>query len=274
MNKAELVRQTEAKRSFLCVGLDSDPSRLPDSVRGESDPVLAFNREIIDATQDYCVAYKPNLAFYEAQGPKGWETLRQTVEFIPKECLVIADAKRGDIGNTAAQYAKAIFDDLGCDAVTLSPYMGSDSVAPFLEHAGKWVVLLALTSNAGGADFQRLRLESGERLFERVIHQAQRWADPDRLMFVAGATQADLLADVRAAAPENFLLVPGVGAQGGRLSDLAPLLTAECGLLVNASRAILYASQGDDFAEAAAEKARAYQAEMALMLSGRPSPSA
>lgn len=267
MTSTELTGQIFRKQSYLCVGLDTDPRKLPPSLRAEPDPVFAFNRAIIDATANSAVAYKPNLAFYEAQGPRGWESLQKTLDYIPTDCFTIADAKRGDIGNTSGLYARAFFDrtaaGLDFDAVTVAPYMGHDSVIPFLEYDGKWVILLALTSNPGSADFQRQSLGEQE-LFEVVIQTAQSWAGSDRLMFVVGATQADELSRIRDIAPDYFLLVPGVGAQGGSLADVSSRgLTPAGGLLVNASRSILYASNGSDFAERAGEEAQSLQREMA-----------
>lgn len=276
MTRSDLFAQIQAKRAYLCVGLDTDPRKLPVAVRREPDPVFAFNRAIIDATAPYAVAYKPNLAFYEAQGPRGWESLQRTLAYIPKNCFTIADAKRGDIGNTSGLYARAFFDPdaagLDFDSVTVAPYMGRDSVTPFLEFPGKWVILLALTSNPGSSDFQQLRItnyESGmeEPLFETVLRTAQTWATPDQLMFVVGATQAESLKRVRELAPDHFLLVPGVGAQGGSLEEVSKFgMNRQCGLLVNASRSILYASSGDDFAEAAGAEARRMQEKMARYL--------
>jgi orotidine-5'-phosphate decarboxylase len=256
------------RRSYLCVGLDSDPALIPKHLLTEPDPVFAFNRAIIEATRDCCVAYKPNLAFYESQGASGWESLRKTREFI-RSCgqyFVIADAKRGDIGNTAQQYARAFFDDLGADALTIAPYMGADSVTPFLNHADKWAVLLVLTSNPGSADFQMLQVE-GELLHERVLRMAQTWPGAERLMFVIGATHPERFARVRALAPAAFFLVPGVGAQGGDLAALSRAgMNDRCGLLVNSSRAILYASSGTDFAHAAGLAAREVQQQMDALL--------
>ena len=267
MTAAELSKLIRQKQSYLCVGLDTDIRKLPAHLLHESDPVFAFNRAIIDATAEYTVAYKPNIAFYEAMGPRGWESLQKTIEYIPTDCFTIADAKRGDIGNTSGLYAQTFFDPsaagLNFDAVTVAPYMGHDSILPFLEYPGKWVILLALTSNPGSADFQRQRIGEQE-LFEIVMETAQTWATPDQLMFVVGATQADQLARIRAIAPDHFLLVPGVGAQGGSLAEVSRVgMNAGVGLLVNASRSILYASGGTDFAERAANEARALQQEMA-----------
>ncbi len=267
MTYAELVSQIHQKKSYLCVGLDTDLPKIPRHLLRESDPVFAFNKQIIDATAEFAVAYKPNIAFYEAQGPRGWESLQKTLDYIPKECFTIADAKRGDIGNTSGLYARAFFDPaaagLDFDSITVAPYMGRDSVTPFLDYPDKWVILLALTSNPGSADFQRQPVGNGD-LFEIVIKTAQTWVGPDRLMFVVGATQAAELGRIRALAPDNFLLVPGVGAQGGSLADVSKYgLTANGGLLVNASRSILYASDGADFALRAGAEAKKLQQEMA-----------
>jgi len=280
MTAAELSELIRRKRSYLCVGLDTDIRKIPAHLLKKPDPVFTFNRAIIDATAEYAVAYKPNIAFYEAMGPRGWESLQKTLDYIPNDCFTIADAKRGDIGNTSGLYARTFFDPtaagLNFDAVTVAPYMGHDSVIPFLDYPGKWVILLALTSNAGSADFQRQRIHrtgepagpGGEQeLFEVVMETAQTWATPDQLMFVVGATQADQLARIRAIAPHHFLLVPGVGAQGGSLAEVSRVgLNAGGGLLVNASRSILYASSGTDFADRAADEARILQQEMATYL--------
>lgn len=271
------------RRSYLCVGLDSDPALIPNHLLAEPDPVFAFNKAIIEATREYCVAYKPNLAFYESQGASGWESLRKTIEFIreggnsqpgntsaaqPNEPshFILADAKRGDIGNTAQQYARAFFDQLGVDGITIAPYMGADSVTPFLGYPDKWAVLLVLTSNPGSADFQMLSVE-GELLYERVLRLAQTWPGAERLMFVIGATHPERFARVRSLAPEAFFLVPGVGAQGGDLAALSRAgMNSQCGLLVNSSRGILYASSGTDFAAAAGEAAREVQRQMDALL--------
>lgn len=238
------------------MGLDTDIRKIPVHLRNQPDPVFEFNRQIIDATHEFCVAYKPNVAFYEALGPAGWESLEKTIEYIPKQIFTIADAKRGDIGNTSALYAQAFFERMKVDAVTVAPYMGRDSVMPFLGFANKWVVLLAHTSNPGSADFQRLESKSGRRLYEEVIMHSRQWASPDQLMYVVGATHADQLANIRTLAPDHFFLVPGVGAQGGDLEQVSRAgLNAQAGLLVNSSRAIIYASDGKDFATAAANEA-------------------
>ena len=269
MNYQALSALIKAKKSYLCVGLDTDLAKLPKHLLDDSDPVFAFNKAIIDATADYAVAYKPNIAFYEAQGPRGWESLQKTLAYIPNDYFTIADAKRGDIGNTSDLYARAFFDKtaagLDFDAITVSPYMGHDSVQPFLNYPGKWVILLALTSNAGSADFQRQLVDNEtQELFETVIQKAQSWATHEQLMFVVGATQAEQIAHIRELAPKHFLLVPGLGAQGGSLEQVSRNgLTPDGGLLVNASRSILYASSGPDFAQAAAAEARAIQGEMA-----------
>ncbi|WP_266367719.1 orotidine-5'-phosphate decarboxylase [Tellurirhabdus rosea] len=270
MTRDELYQQILRKKSYLCVGLDTDIRRIPEHLRREKDPIAAFNRQIIEATAEFAVAYKPNIAFYEALGPKGWESLQRTLEYIPKECFTIADAKRGDIGNTSGLYARTFFDPdssgLDFDSVTVAPYMGRDSVEPFLEFPNKWVILLALTSNPGSGDFQRLESADGP-LFETVIRTSQQWAGPDRLMYVVGATRADQLARIRELAPDHFLLVPGVGAQGGSLEEVSRSgMNDHCGLLVNASRSILYASDGPDFARKAADEAQSMQREMAAFL--------
>ncbi|GAB3928285.1 orotidine-5'-phosphate decarboxylase [Larkinella terrae] len=270
MTAKELYQTILTKKSYLCVGLDTDIRRIPAHLRQEPDPVAAFNRQIIEATAEYAVAYKPNIAFYEAQGPRGWESLQRTLEYIPENCFTIADAKRGDIGNTSGLYARTFFDPassgLNFDSVTVAPYMGRDSVEPFLEFEDKWVILLALTSNNGSADFQQLPV-SGEKLYEKVIRTSQTWAGADRMMYVVGATRTDELAHIRTLIPNHFLLVPGVGAQGGSLAEVSRYgLNSQCGLLVNASRSILYASDGPDFARRAADEARTLQQEMAGFL--------
>ena len=268
MTKKELVDQIKRKQSYLCIGLDTDLSKIPSHLRSGQDPVFEFNKQIIDATHDHCVAYKPNLAFYEALGPKGWESLQKTVEYIPKDIFTIADAKRGDIGNTSSMYAKAFFEQLKFDSITVAPYMGADSVKPFLEFKGKWVILLAHTSNTGSADFQLTESKSGKKLYEEVILTSQQWGTPDNLMYVVGATRADKIGEIRKLAPDHFFLVPGVGAQGGDLKEVSKAgMNRECGLLVNSSRGIIYASAGKDFATAAKAEAKNLQAEMSLYLS-------
>lgn len=270
MNRTELIEQIKIKRSFLCVGLDTDINLIPDFLLDREDPVTEFNKQIIDATHDLCVAYKPNSAFYESRGLAGWKSLIDTAFYIPKTCLGIIDAKRGDIGNTSSMYAKAFFDKtssgMSFDAITIAPYMGSDSVKPFLAFDDKWVILLALTSNQGGKDFQFI--ETGEgRLFEQVIQTANTWAGNDRLMYVVGATRAEEFISIRKHAPDHFLLVPGVGAQGGSLKEVCKYgLSQNCGLLVNSSRSIIFASSGRDFADRAREEAKKLQSEMSEIL--------
>ncbi len=266
MTKEQLFEQIKAKGSYLCVGLDTDLKKIPEHLLKEEDPIFAFNKQIIDATADYCVAYKPNIAFYEAMGAKGWESLQKTLEYIPNDIFTIADAKRGDIGNTSSLYARAFFENMDFDSVTVAPYMGADSVKPFLEFDGKWVILLALTSNAGGQDFQVLNV-GGEQLFEKVLDKSQEWGDDSNLMFVVGATRAELLEKVREHAPNNFLLVPGVGAQGGSLEEVSKYgMNKQCGLLVNSSRGIIYASKGEDFADVARAEAKKLRDEMSVYL--------
>ena len=270
MTRQELIEQIKKKRSFLCVGLDTDPRKMPQCVLDLYDPVFEFNRAIIDATAPYCVAYKPNLAFYEAYGLSGMETFVKTIRYLKEHHphhLIIADAKRGDIGNTSKMYARTFFEEYDVDALTVAPYMGEDSVTPFLEYEGRWVVLLALTSNKGSHDFQLTADAQGERLFERVLRKSQQWATEDNMMYVVGATQGRMFEDVRRVAPRHFLLVPGVGAQGGSLEEVCRYgMNADCGLLVNSSRGIIYASQDDHFAEVAGNKARELQQQMDLEL--------
>jgi len=264
MTKKELIDQIRIKQSFLCVGLDPDLAKIPPHLLKTEDPIFEFNKAIIDTTKDYCVAYKPNTAFFECHGVKGWQSLEKTINYIPKDCFIIADAKRGDIGNTSLYYAKTFFESLPCDAVTVAPYMGSDSVKPFLGHENKWVILLALTSNEGSKDFQFLETENG-KLYKQVIQRANEWGTSENLMFVVGATRSSEIAEVRKLAPDNFFLVPGVGAQGGSLADVVKYgANKECGLLVNSSRAIIYAGNGDDFALNAKKEALKIQSEMAL----------
>jgi orotidine-5'-phosphate decarboxylase len=270
MTRAELVDQIRAKQSFLCVGLDTDLTKIPSFLLDFEDPVFEFNKRIIDATKDYCVAYKPNLAFYECLGPKGWESLKKTLDYIPDNIFTIADAKRGDIGNTSTYYANTFFDYLNCDSVTIAPYMGEDSVAPFLQFPGKWAIVLALTSNAGALDFQMIADEKGKRLFEKVLEKSAKWGTPENLMYVVGATRAEGIGEVRKLVPDHFFLVPGVGAQGGSLEDVTAYgWNADCGLLVNSSRGIIYASNGSDFAEVAGQKAKEIQEQMAQELKKR-----
>lgn len=259
MKRKELVDNIRRKGSFLCVGLDTDLKKIPEHLLREEDPVFAFNKAIIDATAPYCVAYKPNLAFYESTGVEGWVALEKTVKYLKEnypDQFIIADAKRGDIGNTSKLYARSFFEHLDVDAVTVAPYMGEDSVTPFLGYEGKWVILLALTSNKGSRDFQFMKEADGKRLFENVITKSQTWAGPEEMMYVVGATQGEMFKDIRAVAPDSFLLVPGVGAQGGSLEEVTKYgMIDDCGLLVNSSRGIIYASSGEDFAEAAGREA-------------------
>ena len=270
MTRQQLIEQIFTKKSFLCVGLDTDIKKIPSHLLGSEDPIFDFNKAIIDATAEYCVAYKPNLAFYESMGTKGIASFERTVKYLNDNYpnhFIIADAKRGDIGNTSAMYARTFFEEYDLDALTVAPYMGEDSVTPFLGYDGKWVILLALTSNKGSHDFQLTEDKDGERLFEKVIRKSQAWAGDDRMMYVVGATQGEMFKDIRAVAPTHFLLVPGVGAQGGSLQEVCKYgMTKDCGLLVNSSRGIIYASAGEDFADVAAVKAKELQAEMALEL--------
>ncbi len=267
MERQELVDQIKEKQSFLCVGLDADIQKIPAHLLELDDPIFEFNKRIIDATKEYCVAYKPNIAFYESLGAKGWESLEKTLDYIPDSIFTIADAKRGDIGNTSRMYARTFFEQIPFDSVTIAPYMGKDSVEPFLEYDGKWVIMLALTSNEGGKDFQTSRLANGEQVYQKVLRRSLEWQNSDRLMYVVGATRAEALGDVRQIVPNHFLLVPGVGAQGGSLAEVAKYgMNADCGLLVNSSRGIIYASQDKDFAEVAGEKAKELQQEMAVLL--------
>ena len=275
MNRKQLVENIRRKKSFLCVGLDTDIKKIPEHLLREEDSVFAFNKAIIDATAPFTVAYKPNLAFYEAAGVPGMLALDKTVKYIREnhpDCFIIADAKRGDIGNTSALYARAFFEEMDVDALTIAPYMGSDSVKPFLGYDGKWVIILALTSNPGSRDFQFLNTGSN-RLFEDVLTTAQTWSETpdDTMMFVVGATQGEMFIDVRRVAPRSFLLVPGVGAQGGSLEDVARygMIEGECGLLVNSSRGVIYASKGEDFAEAAAREAEKLALSMEPLLKAR-----
>ena len=266
MTRKELIQNIRDKRSFLCVGLDTDLRKVPQCILGEEDPIFAFNKAIIDATAPYCVAYKPNLAFYEAEGVKGLAAFEKTVQYLKEhypDQMIIADAKRGDIGNTSQMYARTFFETYGVDALTVAPYMGEDSVTPFLGKEGQWVILLALNSNKGSLDFQLTEDKQGERLFEKVIRKSQQWGTPENMMYVVGATRGELFTDIRRVAPESFLLVPGVGAQGGSLEEVCRYgMTGDCGLIVNSSRAIIYADATENFARVAAEKAREVQQQM------------
>ncbi|MBP3419527.1 MAG: orotidine-5'-phosphate decarboxylase [Marinifilaceae bacterium] len=270
MDKKELFENIKRKGSFLCVGLDTDIKKIPACLLNEEDPIFAFNKAIIDATADYCVAYKPNLAFYESMGVKGWISFEKTVAYLRDKYpdqFIIADAKRGDIGNTSAMYARTFFEEIDLDAVTVAPYMGEDSVTPFLNYKGKWVILLALTSNKGSHDFQLTADPSGERLFEKVLRTSQQWADSEQMMYVVGATQGAMFADIRKVAPDHFLLVPGVGAQGGSLEEVCKYgMNSQCGLLVNSSRGIIYADNTENFAVRAGQEAKALQEQMTEQL--------
>ena len=270
MNRQQLIEQIKTKKSFLCVGLDTDLKKVPQHILNEEDPIFSFNKAIIDATAPYCVSYKPNLAFYEAFGVKGLISFEKTVKYLKENYphhFIIADAKRGDIGNTSAMYARTFFEEYDIDSLTVAPYMGEDSVIPFLGYEGHWVILLALTSNKGSLDFQMTTDEQGERLFEKVLKKSQQWGTKDNMMYVVGATQGRMFEDIRKLAPEHFLLVPGVGAQGGSLEEVCRYgMTSDCGLLVNSSRGIIYASTGSDFAEVAGQKAKELQEQMAVQL--------
>jgi orotidine-5'-phosphate decarboxylase len=267
MNRKELFQKISDKKSFLCVGLDTDLSKIPSHLMKESDPIFEFNKQIIEQTADFAVAYKPNIAFYEALGPKGWESLQRTLEYIPKDIFTIADAKRGDIGNTSGLYAKAFFETMDFDSVTVAPYMGADSVNPFLEFENRWVILLALTSNEGSTDFQLIPSQSGKPLFQEVLEKSSTWGNPDNMMYVVGATRGEKIAEVRKIVPDHFFLVPGVGAQGGSLEDVAKFgMNDHCGLLVNSSRGIIYAGNDKDFAKVARVEAKKLQQEMDMLL--------
>ena len=272
MTYDQLFEQIKKKKSFLCVGLDSDIAKIPSHFFEEEDPVFAFNKAIVDATAEVAIAYKPNIAFYESRGVEGWQSLERTMKYIKTtypEIFTIADAKRGDIGNTSQMYAKAFLETLDFDAITVAPYMGEDSVTPFLQYEGKWVVLLALTSNKGAFDFQFFEQE-GERLYERVLRKSQEWGNDRNMMYVVGATKADMLEGIRKIVPEHFLLVPGVGAQGGSLEEVAKYgMNNHCGLIVNSSRGIIFADKTENFARRAGEEARKLQADMERLLAGR-----
>lgn len=305
MTRQELINQIFTKKTFLCVGLDTDIKKIPEHLLKEEDPIFAFNKAIIDATAPYCVAYKPNLAFYESMGVKGWISFEKTIQYLNEnypQHFIIADAKRGDIGNTSAMYARTFFEEINLDALTVAPYMGEDSVTPFLQYESKWVILLALTSNKGSHDFQLLPVDSGEltvdschadssasavdpqggsqlstvncqlptpkeRLFEKVLKKSQEWGNKDNMMYVVGATQGKMFADIRKIVPDHFLLVPGIGAQGGSLEEVCKYgMTKDCGLLVNSSRAIIYADKTERFAEVAGEEARKVAEQMKALL--------
>ena len=280
MNRQELIQQIREKRSFLCVGLDTDINKIPQCIIDEAKAqdgddyifraLCEFNALIIDATAPYCVAYKPNLAFYESMGVKGWISFEKTISYLNEnypDHFIIADAKRGDIGNTSAMYARTFFEEINLDALTVAPYMGEDSVTPFLQYPGKWVILLALTSNKGSHDFQLTTDQNGERLFEKVLKKSQEWGNADNMMYVVGATQGQMFEDIRKVAPDHFLLVPGIGAQGGSLEEVCKYgMTKDCGLIVNSSRAIIYADKTERFAEVAAEEAKKVAEQMAKLL--------
>lgn len=271
MNRQQLFEQIKQKKTFLCVGLDTDIKKIPEFLQNDPDAIFKFNKAIIDATEPYCIAYKPNLAFYESLGVEGWVAFEKTVKYIREQYpnqFIIADAKRGDIGNTSQLYARSFFEHLDLDAVTVAPYMGEDSVKPFLGYEGKWVICLALTSNKGSHDFQLTTCDgTSERLFEKVLRTAQTWGTPDQMMFVVGATQGQLFEDIRKVAPESFLLVPGIGAQGGSLQEVVKYgMNSQCGLIVNSSRAIIYADHTERFAEVAAQEAKKVADEMAECL--------
>lgn len=268
MTRTELINQIKIKKTYLCVGLDTDIDKIPKHLQAHPEGILEFNKQIIDATKDLCVAYKINTAFYEVLGARGWEIMEKTVDYIPKEHFTIADAKRGDIGNTSTQYAKAFFETLQFDSITVAPYMGEDSVRPFLEFDDKWAIVLGLTSNSGSEDFEQQKV-GDEFLYEKVLKTVSTWGTPDNLMFVIGATKASVFTDIRKIIPHHFLLVPGVGFQGGSLKEVSQHgLNKDVGLLVNASRAIIYASDKENFAEAARNVALQYQTEMAGYLAG------
>lgn len=267
MDYNQLVSNIKKKKSFLCVGLDTDLNKIPSHLLELEDPIFEFNKQIIDATKEFCVAYKPNIAFYEMLGEKGWKSLQKTLDYIPEDIFTIADAKRGDIGNTSLYYAKTFYETYNFDSITVAPYMGSDSVKPYLKHENKWAILLALTSNVGANDFELQELKSGEFLYEKVLKTSKEWGTKNNMMYVVGATRPEMLANIRKIIPNHFLLVPGVGAQGGNLQEVAKYgLTKDCGLLVNSSRGIIYAGNGKDFAKAAGEKAREIQEEMSILI--------
>lgn len=267
MNRSELIGEIKKVKSFLCVGLDTDLTKIPSHLLNFEDPIFEFNKRIIDATKEYCVAYKPNIAFYESMGEAGWRSLNRTVEYIPKNKFIIADAKRGDIGNTSKMYAKTFFETYNFDSITVAPYMGEDSVTPYFGFDDKWVILLAATSNSGGLDFQYKTIQGGKMLFEEVLEKSKEWGNEENLMYVVGATRADILQKVRAIVPDSFLLVPGVGAQGGSLEDVVKNgINKDCGLLVNSSRGIIYADSSENFEKVASEKAKELQLEMETYL--------
>ena len=267
MNRQDIFNQIKEKRSFLCVGLDTDINRIPSHLLDNSDPVFEFNKRIIDATQDLCIAYKLNTAFYESNGVKGWKSLEKTLDYIPSNIFTIADAKRGDIGNTSRMYASAFFKNINFDSITINPYMGVDSVTPFLEFKDKWVILLALTSNIGSKDFQFFTSSKNKALYEEVLELSQEWGTKDNMMYVVGATQVNMLANVRKYMPDHFLLIPGVGSQGGNLDDVVKYgITKECGLIINSSRALIYAGEGINFASQTRIATADIQSQMDILL--------
>ena len=268
MNRQELISQIKQKKSFLCIGLDTDIEKIPTHLLSLEDPVFEFNKQIIDATKDLCVAYKPNIAFYESLGSSGWQSLERTLAYIPNNLFTIADAKRGDIGNTSSMYGRAFFQNLNFNAVTVAPYMGKDSITPFLDFKNKWAIILALTSNHGSLDFQNIEDKSGRALFKQILKTSKNWGTDENMMYVVGATRAEELLEIRAIIPNHFLLVPGIGVQGGNLQDVAKYgMNSDCGLLVNSSRGVIYAGNGLDFAEKAQVEAQKLQKDMAIILS-------
>lgn len=270
MNRAKLISQIKTKRSFLCIGLDTDIKKIPTHLLALQDPIFEFNKQIIDATKDLCVAYKPNIAFYESLGVSGWNALQKTLHYIPENILTIADAKRGDIGNTSEMYANTFFENMNFDAVTIAPYMGADSVSPFLAFENKWAIVLALTSNKSAEDFQYFKNADGKQLFEQVLETSKSWGTENNMMYVVGATKAEQLQQIRNIIPNHFLLIPGVGAQGGSLEEVAKYgMNADCGILVNSSRGIIYASNGVDFAQNARQEAEKLQKQMSNLLTKR-----
>ena len=268
MNRNELIEQIKSKRSFLCIGLDTDINKIPSHLLELEDPVFEFNKQIIDETQDLCVAYKPNIAFYEGIGIQGWESLKKTLDYIPNNIFTIADAKRGDIGNTSHMYAKAFFENMDFDSITVSPYMGEDSLSPFLKYKNKWTIILSLTSNIGASDFQKIQDTHGKKIFTKVVEVSKDWGTDKNIMYVVGATRSEQFLEIRKIIPNHFLLVPGIGAQGGNLTDVAKYgMNLDCGLLVNSSRSIIYASSSIDFAQKSREEAQKVQNEMSTLLS-------
>lgn len=270
MTYNELFQNILSKNSFLCIGLDTDLDRIPGFLKDYDDPVFEFNKRIIDATKDFCVAYKPNIAFYEAMGIAGWQALKKTIDYIPEDCFIIADAKRGDIGNTTKKYAEAFFKELSCDSITVAPYMGVDSVSPFLEYEGKWSIILGLTSNKGSHDYQMLETTNGKSVYQEVIEKSASWGSHENMMYVIGATHPEKFQEIREWIPKHFLLVPGVGAQGGDLDGVAAYgMNDHCGLLVNSSRGIIYAGNDEHFDQAARNAAKVLQEQMEVILKAK-----